>query len=110
MSLAVRIKIFLAGALLLALIAGWLQIESLAADNLGLSQTADRAGAEVAALRRELAAGRAAMIEREAEKARLAAQTEALRCELEELYNNDKPCQTWADSLMPDPVYRRLRP
>lgn len=108
--MALRIKIVLAGGLVLALIIGWLQIQFLEADNLRLNQAAVLTAAEAGALRRELAAGQAALKAREAEKVRLAAQTEALSRELEELYNNDKPCQTWADSLVPDPVYRRLRP
>jgi len=110
MTMTARIKIMLAGALVLILALGWLRIKSLESDNLDLYQAAALAGAEAAGLRRELAEGQAALTVREAEKTRLAAQTEALRHELEELYNNDEPCQTWADSLMPDPVYRRLRP
>lgn len=110
MTMAFRIKFLLAGALVLSLGLGWFQIKSLEADNLRLNQAAALADAETAVLRRDLAAGRAALLARESEKARLSAQTEGLRRELEDLYNNDAPCQTWADSLVPDPVYRRLRP
>lgn len=108
--MALRVEIILVGALVLGLVIGWLQIKSLEVDNLRLNQAAVLSAAEAGSLRRELAAGQAALRTREAEKVRLAAQTEALRHELEELYNNDKPCQTWADSLVPDPVYGRLRP
>lgn len=108
--MVLRIKVILAGSLVLVLVTAWLQIKSLEADNLRLNQAAVLTAAEADVLRRELAAGQAALKAREVEKVRLAAQTETLRRELEELYNNDKPCQTWADSLVPDPVYRRLRP
>lgn len=104
-----QIKLLLAGAFILTLGGGWLEIKSLRDDKLRLSQAAARAMAETVTLRRELAAGQVALMERERQAAQLAAQTDNLRRELEELYNNDEPCQTWADSPVPDPVYRRLR-
>lgn len=110
MTMVARIKFLLAGTLILGLALAWFQLKSLEIDNLRLRQAAALAGAEVAGLRRELAEGQAALRAREAEKARLAAQSQALVRELEELYNNDKSCQTWADGLVPDPVYRRMRP
>lgn len=116
MTIATKIKIAAVVLAVLALGLGWAEIKSLRADNrqlkagaVALEQTVAGAQAEAAALRQELAASLEALARREEARAELAAQAETLRQELEELYQNDKPCQTWADSPVPDPVYRRLR-
>lgn len=116
MTLTTKIKITLAGLLVLVLVIAWLQVKSLEADNARLTSAVklsltEAAGlrAEATTLRQALDDSQAALTAREEQKAVLAAQTEELRRELEELYQNDEPCQTWADSPVPDPVYRRLR-
>lgn len=116
MTLTAKIKIALAGLIVLAIMTGLFRIQSLAADKARLTSAAELARVEAAGLRAEavtlrqaLADNQAALTAREEQKAVLAAQTDELRRELEELYQNDQPCQTWADSPVPDPVFRRLR-
>lgn len=116
MGLVTKIKIALVGLIALAIMIGFFRIQSLTADKARLTSAAvlasvEAAGlrAEAVTLRRALAADQAALMERERQATQLAAQTNELRRELEELYQNDEPCQTWADSPVPDPVYRRLR-
>lgn len=116
MGVTTKIKIVLAGLLVLVLVIAWVHIKSVEADNARLTSAAElssaeaaRSQAENATLRQALDDSQAALAAREEQKAALAAHTEELRRELEDLYNNDTPCKTWADSPVPDPVYRRLR-
>jgi len=111
-----RIKIVVAGVVLLGVVAGWLEIKALKADKVRLVAAVELARAqavglraEADTLRREVAAGQSALMEREGQKADLAAQTKELRSELEELYRINEPCAVWADGLMPESVYSRLR-
>lgn len=111
-----KIKIALVFVVLLTIMIGFIRIQSLTADKARLTSAAELANIEAAGLRAEadtlrraLGDSQAALAAREEQKAVLAAQTNELRRELEELYQNDEPCQTWADSPVPDPVYRRLR-
>lgn len=116
MTMIDKIKIALVGLIVLAVMIGVLRIQSLTADKVRLTSAVELAQTETAGLlaeadtlRRALADSQAAFKEREKQKAQLAAQTEELRSELEELYRANEPCQTWADSPVPDPVYKRLR-
>ena len=104
-----KIKIILALALLLLLtVAGW-EIRALRAEKTLAEQKAALALIEGEGLRQEVAAGLVALNRREEKAAELAAQTEALRHELSELYLNNEPCAAWADALVPEPVLKRLR-
>lgn len=104
-----RIIIVLVAAVILTLLIGWFQIKSLRADKARLEQSAALAQTETTTLRRELAANRQALEIREKQTTELAAQTEMLRHEIEELYRNNEPCAAWADSPVPNPVLDRLR-
>lgn len=70
---------------------------------------AEVARSELAGLKQELEANRAALARREEITAELASQAEALKNELENLYENSEPCALWADGLVPDDVLGRLR-
>lgn len=111
-----KITIALIATIVLTILIGLARIQSLEADKARLTSAVEAVVSEAArhqseadTLRRALADSQAALKEREKQKAQLAAQTEELRDELEELYRANEPCQTWADSPVPDPVYKRLR-
>ena len=96
-------------AMAITIVGQRLKAKALTAEKTLAKQTAALAATEAQGLRRELEAGLAALTIREEQKAELAAQTEALRHELSELYQNNLPCATWADADIPNPVLDRLR-
>lgn len=60
-------------------------------------------------LKAENKANAEALARREAERAGLAAENEALRGQLEGIYENDAESRAWADAVVPDAVLGRLR-
>ena len=88
-----------------------LRAKALKAEKSLAEQTASIAAAEAQGLRWELEANRAALEKREETAAELAAQTEALLNELDELYRQEdvEVCGVWAATPIPDAVYNRLR-
>lgn len=109
MTIKSKIIVFLSLAVAIGSLLGFFQIKTLKADKARLELTAATAQTEAAGLRLELAANQKALIQREEQAAELAAQTEILRNELSELYQNNEPCALWADDPVPGPVLDRLR-
>jgi len=104
-----KVKIALGATLAVLLLVGWYRIEALQADKARLEQSAALAQTESAALRLELTANHTALMQREQIQAELIAETERLRNELEELYQNNEPCAAWSVSPVPGPIIDRLR-
>ncbi len=111
-----KIKLVLAVGIVLTVAVLLIHVAGLKAERAELAADRDRLAVELTAAReqaasvaKELKLNFQALTRREAEKAELADATESLRRELEEVYQNDTPCQTWAATPVPDPVYRRLR-
>ncbi|MDR1921534.1 MAG: hypothetical protein LBS31_07315 [Candidatus Adiutrix sp.] len=94
---------------LAAALGGWLYVQALRSDNERLEAAAALAQAEAAGLKQELAAGYAALAARETARLALAAETETLRRQLEEVYDHDDTAKTWSNDPLPDAVYQRLR-
>jgi hypothetical protein len=104
-------KFKLAAALIgaAAMLGLWFYVRALSADNDRLAAAAQAAQAEAAGLKLELSANFAALAAREMARAALAAETETLRRQLEEVYQNDDLAKTWSNDPLPDAVYQRLR-
>lgn len=105
-----KIKIAVVALIILSGLGGWLYLQNLRADNFRLEEAARAALAEVGGLESELAANRAALAAREAERATLSRDNAALMKKLEEVYENDKDAKAWACSRLPDGVLDCLRP
>lgn len=108
LSLKIKVAIVLGTAVLL--IVGLLYLKALQADNARLEQAVQVAQAEVAGVKKELAANQAALATREIARAALANDKAALMKQLEEVYKNDKDAETWACTRLPDGVLDCLRP
>ena len=116
MTIITRIKIA-AAILVVVALAGWtvyaLALQARLSNTKGQLEIERQQTAalvqDLAARDQEIEANRAALAKRELIATELAAQTEALRYELNELYLNNEPCAAWADSAVPGPVLDRLR-
>jgi hypothetical protein len=86
---------------------GWTADKDMA---LATARAEARAEAQAsAAYAAEIEAGRKALAEREAEIARLTAESAALADKFKEAYANDPEAKDWADTTLPDSVVGLLR-
>lgn len=110
MNLCLRLGLLVVFMAMSITIGGYhLQAKALKADNARLEQAAAAAEIWAQSLQKELEFNYMALAEREQKRAELAAETEALRNELSELYANNEPCAVWADGAIPGPILDRLR-
>lgn len=105
-----KFKALAALLLLAALLSGLAGIKMLAAENEELSRRLSETQRINQGLTAELAMNRAALSVREAERKRLAGETDAVRKTLQERYQNDPQAQSWSDTLCPDGLIDCLLP
>ena len=102
-------KIWIGALIVILAGATWFYVGQLRAERDLAAMQSQSLARENAALSAEVEANTRALANREAERARLAAENEALRGRLEEVYERDPEARAWADSPCPDGVLECLR-
>lgn len=107
--ISLKIKLLISALIVMMGVVGFFYIKSLRADKARLTAELAAVGGQVAGLQAELEANRQALKDREETISNLQAETEKLEGELNDLYANDEAAGSWANSIIPDSIFNRLR-